>query len=65
METHSSILAWEIPWTVEPSLTDGYSPGVTKNQTQLTMYTGTVYVGRMTIDKCSNHQLHSLLMSAM
>ena len=28
--THSSILAWEIPWTEEP----GGVPGVTKSQTQ-------------------------------
>ena len=27
MATHSSILAWEIPWTEEPG---GYSHGVTK-----------------------------------
>ena len=26
MATHSSILAWEIPWTEDPSLTMGYSP---------------------------------------
>ena len=25
MATHSSILAWEIPWTEEPS---GYRPGI-------------------------------------
>ena len=31
MATHSSILAWEIPWTEEP----GYSPWVAKSQTQL------------------------------
>ena len=29
--THSSILAWEIPWTEEP----GGVHGVTKSQTQL------------------------------
>ena len=33
MATHSSILAWEIPWT-ERSLT-GSSHGVTKGQAQL------------------------------
>ena len=27
MSTHSSILAWEIPWTEEP---DGYSPWACK-----------------------------------
>ena len=31
MATHSSILAWRIPWTGEP----GGSHGVTKNQTGL------------------------------
>ena len=32
MATHSSILAWRIPWTEEPG---GLLHGVTKNQTQL------------------------------
>ena len=32
MAIHSSILAWEIPWTEEPLAT---AHGVTKNQTQL------------------------------
>ena len=32
MATHSSILAWEIPWTEEPG---GYSPWGCKSQTQL------------------------------
>ena len=31
MATHSSILAWRIPWTEEP----GYSPWLTNSQTQL------------------------------
>ena len=31
MATHSSILAWRIPWTEEP----GQSPGVAKSQTRL------------------------------
>jgi len=31
MTTHSSILAWRIPWTEEP----GGLHGVTKNQTRL------------------------------
>ena len=30
MATHSSILAWRIPWTEEPG---GYSPCVTKSWT--------------------------------
>ena len=38
MATHSSILAWEIPWTEEPGLpwatVLGYS-GAAKSQTQL------------------------------
>ena len=35
MPTHSSILAWRIPWTEEP----GYSPGATESDTteQLTL----------------------------
>ena len=32
METHSSILAWEIPWTEEPWT--GYSPWSRKSRTQ-------------------------------
>jgi len=32
MATHSSILAWEIPWTKEPG-------GVTETQTQLSTHT--------------------------
>ena len=32
MATHSSILAWEIPWTEKPG---EYSHGVAKSQTQL------------------------------
>ena len=31
METHSSVLAWEIPWTEEP---EGLVDGVTKSRTQ-------------------------------
>ena len=34
MATHSSVLAWKIPWTVEP----GEVSGVTKSQTQLSDY---------------------------
>ena len=33
MATHSSILAWEIPWTEEPGRLQ--STGSTKNQTSL------------------------------
>ena len=33
MATHSSILAWKIPWTEEPGGLQ--SMGVTKNQTQM------------------------------
>ena len=33
MTTHSSILAWEIPWTEEPRWATVY--GVTKSQTHL------------------------------
>ena len=31
MATHSSVLAWEIPWTEEP---EGLVDGVTKSRTQ-------------------------------
>ena len=34
MATHSSVLAWKIPWTGEP----GEVSGVTKSQTQLSDY---------------------------
>ena len=37
METHSSILAWEIPWTVGPGRLQ--SMGVTKRRTQLSVIT--------------------------
>ena len=33
MATHSSILAWEIPWTEEPD--ELQSMGLPKNQTQM------------------------------
>ena len=36
METHSSILAWKIPWTESGGL---YSMGVTKSWTQLSINT--------------------------
>ena len=39
MATHSSILAWEIPWTEEPGRLQ--SMGVTKSQTQLSNSTTT------------------------
>ena len=35
MATHFSILAWRILWSEEPGGLVGYSPRVTKNQTQL------------------------------
>ena len=35
MATHSSILAWRIPWTEEP---EDYSPWVTKSLTQLSTH---------------------------
>ena len=35
MATHSSILAWRIPWTEEPG---GLVHGVTKSQTRLSDY---------------------------
>ena len=34
MASHSSVLAWEIPWTEEP----GRVHGVTKTQTRLSDY---------------------------
>ena len=40
MVTHSSILAWRIPWTVEP----GGLHGVTKSQTQLSEQHTLMYV---------------------
>ena len=36
MATHSSILAWKIPWPEEPG-------GIVKNQTQLSMHTHTPF----------------------
>ena len=44
MAIHSSILAWETPWTEEPGITGlsrgGYSPeGVAKSQTLLSVNT--------------------------
>ena len=35
MATHSSVLAWRIPWTKEPG---GTVHGVTESQTQLSEY---------------------------
>ena len=35
MATHSSILAWKIPWTENPMDWQATVPGVTKSQTQL------------------------------
>ena len=37
METHSSILAWKIPWTEEPGGATVH--GVSKSHTQLSMHT--------------------------
>ena len=42
MATHSSILAWEIPWTQEPGRL--HSMGVTEsNKTEHTHYTNVIY----------------------
>ena len=41
MATHSSILAWRIPWTEEPSRLQ--SRGVTKSQTRLSNFTFTFH----------------------
>ena len=41
MATHSSILAWEIPWTKEPTVhgvTEGYSPWGHKESAQLSTH---------------------------
>ena len=38
MATHSSILAWEIPWTEEPGGLQSMD-GVTETQTQLSTHT--------------------------
>ena len=38
MATHSSILAWKIPWPEEPTV-----HGITKSQTQLSMHTYTLF----------------------
>ena len=49
MATHSSILAWEIPWTEEPG---GYSPWVRKEldvTEQLSMHACTISRGRKKI----------------
>ena len=40
MATHSSILAWKIPWTEEPGGLQ--SMGVAESQTQLSMHTQSV-----------------------
>ena len=42
MATHSSILAWEIPWTEEPGELTVH--GVTKSQTQLNNETTAIYI---------------------
>ena len=42
MTTHSSILAWRIPWTEEPGGLQ--SMGITKSQTQLGDWTQHVYL---------------------
>ena len=41
METHSSTLAWKIPWTEEPGRLQ--SMGVTKSQTRLNDFTFTFH----------------------
>ena len=43
MATHSSTLAWKIPWTEEPVQDWGYSPvhGIAKSQTLLSDFTFT------------------------
>ena len=43
MATHSSILAWRIPWTEEPGRGSTVH-GVTKSQTQLTLPACTMYI---------------------
>ena len=40
MVTHSSILAWEIPWIDEPG---GYEHRVSKNWTQLSTHMQNIY----------------------
>ena len=40
MTTHSSILAWEIPWTEKPGGLQ--SMGLQKSQTELSDYTTTI-----------------------
>ena len=45
MATHPSILAWKIPWTIEPG---GYSLGLTKIQTRLSMRL--MYEGQLTVE---------------
>ena len=44
MATHSSILAWRIPWTGEPGRLQ--SMGVTKSQTCLSYYTDSLVAVR-------------------
>ena len=51
MATHSSILAWRIPWTEEPGRLQ--STGVTKSQTRLSYFTFTFSHLYMTIGKTS------------
>ena len=43
MATHSSILAWRIPWTEEPGRLPVH--GVTKSRTQLSGFTFTFTIG--------------------
>ena len=54
MATHSSIVAWRIPWTEEP---EGYSPGVAKSRTRLSDFTSFIGVrGLLTMHrKCLTH----------
>ena len=42
MATHSSILAWKIPWTEEPGGLHSTVSGVSKSQTQLSTHTHTL-----------------------
>ena len=57
MATHSSILAWEIPWTEEPGRLQ--SMGVTKSQTRLSNSTTTKTCLCADAERCARARAHT------